>query len=104
MRVSPETSQEEIEQAASQVWMQPMEFRSKFPTVFDPNSIYWLRPKPASLPADSEPESEPRSGLDEIPHVFTPTFKPFVCTFTRSLSFDDISKPSPLFPSVRRIS
>jgi hypothetical protein len=37
MRVSSGTTQEEIEQIASQVWTRPMAFPSKFPSVFDPN-------------------------------------------------------------------
>jgi hypothetical protein len=75
-----------------------MEFRFKFPSVYDPNSIYWLRPKPSVPPDPSESESDawriPED--DEIPHKFTPPIRPMVCTFARSLSFDGLSKPSPV--------
>jgi hypothetical protein len=97
LRVSAETTHEEIEQACSQVWSQPMKFKGA-PSVYDPNSIYWMMPKPSEDSPESEAETDswPIPDDDGIPYVPTPTFKPMVCTFTRSLSSDDLSKPSPI--------
>jgi hypothetical protein len=49
---------------------------------------------------DSEAQPEPDT-LDAIPHVATPTFKPLVCSFVRSLSSDDLSKPSARPPPLK---
>jgi hypothetical protein len=87
MRVSRESTKDEIEHAASEYWSTPLEFKT-FPTTFDATVTYWMHPH-----RDEETEAEtdfpePET-LDGIPHVPTPT-KPATCTFVRSLSSDDL--------------
>jgi hypothetical protein len=90
MRVSKESTQAETEEAATFYWGQPVEFKS-FPSVFDPNVIYWMHTHSEDSPdADELPFPEPDT-LDAIPHVATPTFKPLVCAFPRSHSSDDLN-------------
>jgi hypothetical protein len=96
MRISRESNQKEMEEAASFYWDQPVEFKT-FPTVFDSTAIYWIRPHTEEPQDPNElPFPEPET-LDAIPHVETPTYKPFTCTFPRSLSSDDL-KGTPAIP------
>jgi hypothetical protein len=93
MRVSKETSQAEVEKAASIYWEQTVEFKNP-PTVYDSNTIYWMKPHNDGPPdEDDDTQPEPDT-LYAIPHVATPTFKPATCSFVRSLSSDDLSKAS----------
>jgi hypothetical protein len=88
MRVSRESTQAEIEEAASQYWNQTLEFKS-FPKTFDATVTYWMHPH---RDGDSEAEDsfqEPET-LDSIPHVPTPMIPPVTHTFVRSLSSDDL--------------
>jgi hypothetical protein len=96
MRISRESTQEEMEGAVTFYWDQPVEFRS-FPKVFDSTAIYWMRPHTEDPPDPNEfPFPEPET-LDAIPHIETPTYKPFVCTFPRSFSSDDLKgTPAPV--------
>jgi hypothetical protein len=98
MRISRESTQSEMEEAATFCWEQPVEFKT-FPTVFDSTAIYWMRPHTEDPPDPNElPFPEPET-LDAIPHVETPTYKPLICTFPRSLSSDDLKSgpPDPVF-------
>jgi hypothetical protein len=71
-----------------------MEWRGPLPKVFDPTSApYFLKPNPAE-PSESDSESWPIPE-DDIPHIERPFFRSTV-VFTSSLSFDDLSKPSPV--------
>jgi hypothetical protein len=92
MRVSRESTQAEIERAASEYWQQPLEFKA-FPKVFDATVIYWMHPHAEEPSADGLSFPEPDT-LDAIPHVPAPTFKPLVYSFPRSLSSDDLRVPS----------
>jgi hypothetical protein len=88
MRVSADSTQAEIEQAASQYWNTELEFKS-FQKTFDATVTYWMHPH---RDEESETETvfpEPET-LDSIPHVPTPVIKPAICTFVRSLSSDDL--------------
>jgi hypothetical protein len=94
MRVSKESTQAEIEGEAPYYWNQPVEFKS-FPSVFDSNVIYWMRPHSEEPPDEHELPSPEPDTLDAIPHVEIPTFKPLVCTFPRSHSSDDLKSGAP---------
>jgi hypothetical protein len=78
MRVSKESTQADIEEAASFYWNQPVEFKS-FPTVFDSTVTYWMHPHTEEPPDEHELPSPEPDTLDAIPHIPTPTFKPLVC-------------------------
>jgi hypothetical protein len=94
MRISRESTQAEMEAAATFYWDQSVEFKS-FPTVFDSTAIYWMRPHTEEPPDPNElPFPEPCT-LDAITHVANPTFKPLVCSFPRSLSSDDLKSGAP---------
>jgi hypothetical protein len=88
MRVSRESTKEEIERTASDYWSTPLEFKT-FPKTFDATVTYWMHPH---LDEETEAETvfpEPET-LDSMPHVLTLTVKPATCTFVRSLSSDDL--------------
>jgi hypothetical protein len=96
MRVSPETSQERIEDVTSEEWQVPVRFNKKFPTVLDSNEIYWM--KRSIQPKDDEAPPEPElpedgTGLRAIGHQITRLVRPV--GYTRSLSVDDLGKLAP---------
>jgi hypothetical protein len=94
MRVSKETPQAEVKKAASIYWEQTVEFKNP-PTVYDSNTIYWMKPHNDGPPDDDDSDAQPETDtLDAIPHIATPTFKPATGSFVRSLSSDDLSKLS----------
>jgi hypothetical protein len=87
----------EIEAAATEAWPSPVMFKNKFPSVLDPNEIYWLIPRPKEGETELvkiEPEPQPL-GLQAIEFKETPPISVGDITtsgtlFTRSLSADDL--------------
>jgi hypothetical protein len=88
MRVSTNSTQVEIEQAASEYWAASLEFKN-FPKTFDATVTYWMHPHRDEESEAEQTFPEPET-LDSIPHVPTPMVKPATCTFVRSLSSDDL--------------
>jgi hypothetical protein len=98
MRVSPLTPKEDIEIAATDVWQSPVIFKNKPASVWDPNEIYWMMPRPKEGEKPPEPvipEPEPL-GLRAIEFKETPLITTVGGITTsgvaikRSLSSDDL--------------
>jgi hypothetical protein len=71
MRVSPDTSQECIETAASEEWVTLVTFANKFPSVLESNATYQMRRPPEDSddqPQPLESDSEELTGLNAIAH------------------------------------
>jgi hypothetical protein len=94
MRVSPETSQGEIEDAASEEWISPVRFNRKFPSVLSASEVYWM--KSFNLgEAQSESElKEGTSGLGIVEHKPIQLVTPPPVCFVRSSSADDLMRSS----------
>jgi hypothetical protein len=98
MRVSPNTTQEEIEAATRWEWKDGVVvLKKKFPSILDANEIYWVKtftpPEPDSEPEPLPEEGEP--GMRSIMHRSTLTVP--VMTFIRSHSADDfVTKRPPM--------
>jgi hypothetical protein len=85
MRLSPNTSQESIETAASEEWVTFVVFANKFPSVLESNATYQMKRPPEDSdgqPQPPESDAEEPVGLRAIEH------KPGA--FKRSMSSDDL--------------